>query len=218
MTDLVYVKKDDAFTDSLVIAEATDNQHRSVVRIINKQRKRLEKFGPVKFRDLKSRNSKRGRPTKVYQLNEPQATLLITYLSNGDKVDDFKEELVRQFFQMRMLLAQRKTDDWVSSRKRGMLTRREETDTIKQLVEYAKAQGSTHSDKLYVVYSSLANKFAGVRGRDTATTDQLNDLRIYEKIALNMIQEGMAAGKHYKDIYQDTKARFTTVQQMAFLA
>lgn len=216
MTDLVYVKKDDAFTDSFRIAEATNNQHESVARIIQKKRKRLEKFGPVDFTDFKS--GKRGRPIKVYQLNEPQATLLITYLDNGEKVDDFKEELVRQFFQMRRILAERQTQDWVETRRRGMLTRREETDTIKQLVDYAKAQGSTHSDKLYVVYSSLANKFAGVKGRDTATTDQLNDLRIYEKIALRMIRDGMTAGKHYKEIYKDTKARFATVQQMAFLA
>lgn len=218
MTDLVYVKKDDAFTDSLVIAEATGNMHRSVARIVQKKRARLEKFGPVEFRDLKSRNPKGGRPTKVYQLNEPQATLLITYLDNSEKVDEFKEELVRQFFQMRSLLAERKTEYWIASRRRGMLTRREETDTIKQLVDYAKAQGSTHSDKLYVVYSSLANKFAGVKGRDTATTDQLTDLRIYEKIALGMIRDGMSAGKHYKDIYKDTKQRFTEVQQMAYLA
>lgn len=216
MTDLVYVKKDDAFTDSMVIAEATDNQHESIVRILHKQRKRFERYGPLEFRQMKS--GKRGRPVNAYMLNETQATLLITYLRSSEKVDDFKEELVRQFFQMRRILAERQTQDWIETRRRGMLTRREETDTIKQLVDYAKVQGSTHSDKLYVVYSSLANKFAGVKGRDTATTDQLNDLRIYEKIALRMIQEGMTAGKHYKEIYKDTKARFATVQQMAFLA
>lgn len=30
MNELVYLKKDDAFTDSMVIAKATENQHNSV--------------------------------------------------------------------------------------------------------------------------------------------------------------------------------------------
>ena len=97
------------------------------------------------------------------------------------------------------------------------MTRHEETDVIKALVEYARQQGSEHSDKLYMVYSRLANKFAGVQIRDEATTDQLNKLSIYEGIALHMMQDGMSAGKHYKDIYQATKDRFTAVQGLAYL-
>ena len=85
-------------------------------------------------------------------------------------------------------------------------------------INYAREQGSAHSDKLYMAYSRLANKYAGIETRDTATGEQLNELSIYERIALNMMQAGMRAGKHYKAIYQDTKTRFEAVQDMAFLA
>ena len=55
---------------------------------------------------------KGGRPIKYCELNEPQVTLLISYLDNSDKVADFKVELVRQFFEMRKILAEKKTTTW----------------------------------------------------------------------------------------------------------
>lgn len=215
MNDLVFLKRNDVFTDSMIIAQATENQHESVARIIKKHGKELEKFGRLEFTDLKS--GKRGRPTKVCLLTEPQATLLITFLDNNDITIRFKVELVRQFFEMRKFIAERNTADWIATRRAGMLTRREETDVIKQLVEYAKAQGSTHPDKLYMVYSRLANRAVGISSRDNATVLQLNNLMLFENIALCMIRDGMTNGKDYKQIYQDTKKRFESVQALAFL-
>lgn len=50
----------------------------------------------VELTDLKS--GKRGRPTKVYRMNEMQATLLIPYMDNTEVVREFKIRLVEQFF------------------------------------------------------------------------------------------------------------------------
>jgi len=216
MNDLVFLKKDDAFTDSLVIAEATENQHESVVRIISKHKKRIERFGKIEFTDFKS--GKRGRPTKVYQLNEPQASLLITFLDNTDKVADFKAELVRQFYEMRKFIAERHTEDWIKTRQQSKLTRRSETDVIKQLIEYAKEQGSTHADMLYVTYSNLANKMAGIEnGRDNATTYQLSNLDLCEHVILHIIKAGIVNDLHYKEIYKNCKDRLGTIRELAYL-
>ena len=106
MGEIVYLKKDEAFTDSLVIANATNNQHKSIVRLIKQHQKRLEKFGRIEFSDLKSPNPKGGRPTTIYLLNEPQATLLISFLDNTDIVADFKVELVKEFYEMKRFLAE----------------------------------------------------------------------------------------------------------------
>lgn len=217
MNDLVYLKKNEPFTDSLVIAEQTGNQHSSVARLIKTQKKRLEKFGELRFSDLKSINPKGGRPARVYLLNEQQATLLITFLDNTDKVADFKTELVRQFYEMRQFILERQTETWEQTRHYGKLTRKAETDTIQKLVEYAKEQGSEHSDKLYVTYTKLANKMAGVDKRDEATVKQLNDLSLMENIILHIIDMGILAQKHYKDIYKDCKRRLETVKDMAFI-
>ena len=209
MDELVFIKRNDAFTDSMTIAEATDNQHKSVVALIKSHKESLESFGKIEFSDFKSTNSRRGRPVKICYLNEPQATLLITFLDNSDKVVDFKTELVRQFYAMRKILIERQTADWIETRKQGKLIRRDETNVIQRLVEYAKDQGSTHSDKLYMLYSKLANKAAGITDRNIATILQLNNLSTSELIIANAIIDGMRDGMHYKDIYKLSKERLT---------
>lgn len=215
MNDLVYLKKNDAFTDSMVIANGTGNQHHTITRIL---RKYPADFGKMEFVDLKSINPKGGRPTKVYLLNEEQATLLITYLDNTEMVRDFKKNLVHQFFEMRKFIAEKATTTWIETRKAGMLTRKAETDTIKALVEYAKEQGSTHSDKLYMTYTRLANHFAGIEKRDSATVMQLNNLSLIENMILNIIQRGICDGKHYKQIYKDCKAYIDNWQKITYLS
>lgn len=217
MNDLVYLKRNDAFTDSMVIAEATNNQHKSVVAIIRKYHKDLEDYGSLEFSDLKSLNSKRGRPTRIYQLSEEQAMLLITYLDNNEIVREFKKKLVYQFTAMRKLLAEKHTATWLETRQQGKLTRKAETDVIKQLVEYAKEQGSKHSEMLYMNYSKLANKLAGIKDRDIATVMQLNNLSLAEHVILTEVKNGIIAEIHYKQIYQNCKSRLEALKDIAYL-
>ena len=217
MEELVYLKRDEAFTDSLVIANGTGNQHATVTKTIRRYRRDFEKFGRLEFTDFVSENPKGGRPSRIYRLNEQQATLLVTFLGNSEIVRDFKVELVRQFFEMRKFIAEKQTSYWMETRQAGMLTRKSETDTIKELVEYAKEQGSTHSDMLYVTYTKLANTMTGVKNRESATVTQLNNLSIFENLIFQMIRNGMAAGLGYKDIYRECKARCQMAQQVAMI-
>lgn len=175
------VKREEAFTDSMIIADGTDNQ-----------------------------------PTKVAQLNEVQAMYLVTLLDNNEKVLDFKALLVEEFCRMRKVLAERQTEAWLESRKAGKLTRRNETDVIKELIAYAKDQGSKNADMLYMTYSKLANKIAGIKQRDLATVKQLNILDELEGMIYHVIKLGMAAGKHHKDIYKDCKRRLQWWQDCTF--
>lgn len=210
MNELVYIKRDDAFTDSKVIAEGTGVAHRKLKNTIKKHHKTIEKFG--KLSAPYEAESTGGRREQYYILNEPQAAFLITLLKNTDKVVDFKAELVRQFYEMRKLLAERHTDIWIETRKQGMLVRKDETDVIQKLVEYAKEQGSGHADMLYVTYTKLANKMAGITKRNEATTAQLNDLSTMERLIAKVVLDGMAAGVHYKEIYKNCKERLETVK------
>lgn len=217
MNEIVFLKQDDVFTDSLVIAEQTGNQHSSVTRLIRKNRETFENMGTIKFMDFKSKNPKGGRPAKVYMLNEMQATFLITLLDNTPKVIAFKAELVSQFYKMRQFILERHTIEWQETRKQGKLTRKAETDVIKQLVEYAKDQGSTHSEMLYMTYSKLANSLAEIKSRDEATVSQLNNLSIFENIILQMICNGIEEGLNYKQIYQICKSRCVDAKQIAMI-
>lgn len=214
MNELVTLQGNDIFTDSIVIAHGTNNQHESIKRTIEKNKGDMLDFGTL---PILNRKSTGGRPEQYYQLNEEQATFLITLLRNNKVVVAFKKELVRQFYNMRRFILERQSQTWIETRQQGKLTRKTETDVIQKLVEYAKQQGSSNSDKLYITYSNLANKMAGITKRDEASVMQLNNLSLIENIILNCIQVGMAMDKHYKEIYQDCKRRLETFKELAYL-
>lgn len=217
MNDLVKLKGNDVFTDSLVIAQGTGNEHESVVSLIKKYESHFRRFGGFEFTDLKS--GKRGRPTRVYSLNEPQATLLITFLDNTEVVVNFKVELVRQFYEMRRIVLERQSPHWQTTRLESKTNRRMETDEIKALVEYAKENGSKNADMYYVNLTNLANKVVGIPpdSRDVITASQLNNLILIEHIIGEIIKSGIRQGNYYKDIYQACKKQLEQFTAVAFL-
>lgn len=87
----------------------------------------------------------------------------------------------------------------------------------RKLVEYAKGQGSSHAEMLYMTYSRLANKMAGINKRDEATVMQLNNLSLMENIILHEVDLGIMRGKHYQEIYRDCKKRLEAVKDLAYL-
>jgi len=214
LNNLVSIKGNDIFTDSLVIANGTGNKHKNVKQLIVKYENDIRDFGTLAVLNGESTG---GRPEQYYQLNEEQATFLITLLRNSKVVVRFKKELVRQFYEMRKFILERQSNEWIATRYQGKLTRKAETDTIKKLVEYAKSQGSAHADKLYLTYSKLANKVAGITDRDKATISQLNNLSLIENIILHVIDSGILTDKHYKEIYQDCKKRLEMFKDLAYL-
>ena len=98
MKELVFIRGEKPFTTSLVIAEGTDNQHESIIRLIRKHLDRFERWGKIKFSRVKNENPLGGRPTVIAELNEPQTMFLISLLANTEKVINFKAELVQNFF------------------------------------------------------------------------------------------------------------------------
>lgn len=217
MYELVELKGNDVFTNSKVIAEGTENQHESVVAIIQKYEKDILDFGKLEFSDLKSGNLKGGRPIRVYYLNEEQATFVITLLRNSKVVVKFKKELVKQFYAMRRFLLEKQSQMWNDTRIANKENRLKETDVIKMLVDYAKEQGSTHSDKLYVTYTKLAKSIIG-GNRDNITASDLNNLTLVESIILQTIRIDMSMGMHYKDIYKDCKNRIEQFSDITYLS
>lgn len=214
MYELVELKGNDVFTNSKVIAEGTENQHESVVAIIKKYEKDILDFGRIDFSDFKS--GKRGQPERIYYLNEEQATFVITLLRNSKVVVKFKKEFVKQFYAMRRFILEKQTKLWNDTRIANKENRLKETDVIKLLVEYAKEQGSTHSDKLYVTYTKLAKSIIG-GNRDNITASDLNNLTLVESIILQTIRIDMSMGMHYKGIYKDCKERIERFADIAYL-
>lgn len=98
---IVIIKDGDAVTTTLAIAEGTQNDHASVIKLARTYQADLEEFGPVGFEiHLATRPQGGGTPTEFAILNEPQSTLLLTYMRNTDIVRAFKKKLVREFWEM----------------------------------------------------------------------------------------------------------------------
>lgn len=108
MTSLVTLSGGTAVTSTLIIAQNTHNEHASVIALVRKYQGDLQDFGEV---DLKSTRPERGgHPIESAELNEQQATLLLTYMRNSPIVRSFKKSLVRAFFEMAQKVKMRDSD------------------------------------------------------------------------------------------------------------
>jgi phage regulator Rha-like protein len=83
------------FTTSQAIAMGTNTEHASVLKLIRNFQKDLEEFGAVGFKIEPLQNG--GIPRQIANLNENQATLLMTFMRNSDVVVKFKVRLVKAF-------------------------------------------------------------------------------------------------------------------------
>lgn len=210
MDELVFLKNDQALTDSLTVADMFEKRHDTVLRAIENKIKTDSTqncgrcFFPSKYKDTK------GEWRKKYLMNR-DGFVFIAMGFTGAKADEWKWKYIHAFDAMEKILTERRTAEWVETRKHGMLIRKDETNVIQKLVEYAKDQGSEHADMLYMTYSKLANRIVGITNRDEATNAQLNDLSTMERLIANVVLDGMSEGIHYKEIYKQSKDRLETV-------
>lgn len=198
------------YTTSEVIAEAAGMNRRTVNRLIQTHKADLEEFGRVRFEITPLKTKGGVQSVTVYHLNEQQATLLMTYARNTETVRAFKKELVKQFYAMRSLLLERNSPIWQDTRALTKAVRKQEPDAIRELVEYATGQGSTHAARYYTSISRIANKTAGITDRDAAHVEQLTALMLIERVISDEIRAGIAAGNPYRDIFTAIQQRLTT--------
>ncbi len=216
MNELVYLKNDEAVCDSLQVAEKFHKRHSDVIRAIENLIENDSTQNCVQCFKRTVYKDDTGKSNKMYRMNRDGFSILAMGFT-GKKAMEWKWAYIKAFNQMESFIKEKTTQTWIETRQAGKLIRKAETDTIQKLVEYAKSQGSTHSDRLYTVYSKLANKMAGIQNRDEATVVQLNNLSLMENIILHVIDTGILAGRHYKEIYKDCKKRLETVKVLAYL-
>lgn len=217
MNELVYLKNDEAVCDSLQVAEKFGKEHRNVLRAIDDLLETLLKIEqPSKLFIAGKRKADDGQYHRMYLMNRDGFSLLVMGFT-GREALEWKLQYIRAFNQMESFIREKSTQMWIETRKAGKFTRKAETDTIQKLVEYAKEQGSSHAEKLYMTYSKLANKMAGINKRDEATVTQLNNLSLMENIILHEVDLGILKGKPYKEIYKDCRKRLEAVKDLAYL-
>jgi len=231
---LVKVVKDNPMVGTLSIAKGFGRKHAYVVELIDKYKSDFKSFATVKVSNpdrqkngllIKLHKTRGGgKPVVEYLLNKEQAMFLGTLFRNSRVVVDFKRELIRAFGEMERALLnlqkEKMKPEWHLARLDGKATRKDTTDVIRRFIEYAEAQGSTNADKYYMNISRMINHQlfyvdAGVVSvRDSMTNKQLMIVSVAEGVVMKALEEGMATGKAYKDIYVDAREKIRSLADL----
>lgn len=102
--------------------------------------------------------------------------------------------------------------NWRQIRQEGKQVRLAWGGCVQEFVAYARAQGSTHADKYYMAITKmeyaaleLVKAASDKHFRDSLDCFQHGQLTVVEMAAQRALAQGMAAGLHYKAIYQHCK-------------
>jgi hypothetical protein len=187
--------KKEPYTLSSIVAECTNLQHHTITRTIRKHQARFERFGKVGFK-IQALTS--GQSAKDFILNEQQATLLVTFLKNTEQVANFKENLVRAFFEMREELSKFRIQRALEKPKRKTLH-----DSIETWKNAPKHAHSTMNNLLLKAVTDmnakqLVKNRKGFNGIDSLTSEELEKYQALEDMVIAMIELNMN--------YQDIKA------------
>ena len=149
MNEIVYMKNDEAVCDSLQVAEKFEKRHDRVLRAIDNLLGTLPKNGETsKMFILSKRKADDGQFHRMYLMNRDGFSLLVMGFT-GKKALEWKLQYIKAFNQMENFIKEKSTQVWIETRRSGKLTRKDETDTIQKLVEYAKEQRSEeHTSEL----------------------------------------------------------------------
>ena len=181
--------KKEPYTTSEIIAECAEVKHDTVQSLIRNHQEDFEIYGIIGFEIRKL--DRRGRPMKIYRLNEQQATLLITYLKNTEPVRRFKMNLVKAFFEMREELSKRYLQRELEKPKRKTLT-----ESIKSWEKAPKHAYSTLTNLLLKGAtgknkSQLMQERESENGIDSLTSTELTNYQRLEDMAIAMINLNM---------------------------
>ena len=192
MEELVFIDKNNvAVCDSLQVAEKFKKRHDTVMRTIHNLRKNVE-IEKRKLFVMSNYKDNQGRTYQKYIMNRQGFTVLVMGF-NGKEAMHWKLMYSDAFDHMEEILRERSSVQWQQTRMESKKVRKLETAEIKELVQYAQAQGSKNAKKYYLALSKLANKTIGLSGgqREQASITQLNTLMLVENIIHHVVIENI---------------------------
>ena len=162
-------------------------------------------FSPVEYMD------KKGEKRPMYIMSFSQAKQVLARESKTVRKAVFKdiEKLEEKIQELMIAEINKRNTEWLSTRRKGKLVRRNETDLLAEFIFYAKEQGSKNADMYYVIFSKLVNKLVGIETgmRDKIDITVLNHIANLENIILATIEERMQNKVYYKEIYEECKTK-----------
>ena len=185
--ELTFNYKDEAFTDSRILAQGAGVEHRAVIQLITNHLDDVSEFGRVAFQMIPFETNGGIQKMKVCRLNEQQATFVISLMKNTKTVVAFKKELVKQFYKMERFI---KT--LVATRKEFPLL----TENIKLLHDNPKPYHfSNECDMINRIVTGMsAKQFRQVHGiekgksiRPYLTDEQIQLMETLQKVDVGLL-------------------------------
>lgn len=215
--ELVEVKRNEVFCDSHLVAKKFGFKHHYVVDRINRVEAIISSVKGVTGCYPKCSTEEReyrGNKYTAYLMNRDFFSFLVMRFK-GKKAIKWQLEFIAAFNAMenRILVADKNATDpqWLGQREQGKIARLEETDVIKEFVDYATEQGSKSAIFYYKHITNATYKALGLmvqrkpRLRDTMNLYEISELLLAERLAKNSLEKYMNLGRHYKDIYESVK-------------
>lgn len=155
---MIIERKEMAVVSSRVIAERFNKRHDNLLRSIQTLKVGLLKNEetPAKYFIRSDRvDDQNGERYPEYLCTRDGFSLLVMGFT-GKEALEWKLKYINAFNQMEAFIQERRSSEWLITRKQGKLIRRAETDTLANLVEYAEAQGSRNMRKQVYTVSADA--------------------------------------------------------------
>ena len=217
----IFEHRENAVVSSRIIADKFDKRHDNVLATIRETIKGiLENKGTPRDYFIRSEyQSEQNEQHYPEYLCTRDGFSLLTMGFTGAKAMEWKLKYISAFNAMENFIKERQSSEWLITRKQGKLIRRGETDTIANLIDYAKSQGSRNADRLYLVYSKLVNELVGIEAgqRDIVPFKTLSTIMFLEDMILHTVDEQIKSGSHYKDIYSLCKSNGEQIMRFAYL-
>lgn len=206
------------------------NPQKAISNIHDRNKERLDKLSiQVTAKDFRKTpqnevaypNMKPPQNDPPYTLNKNPNALNYMYTEKGiydivrksrqpiaDDFYDWVYDVIQAIKENGYYLATEKDERWLGIRQEGKDTRREETDAIKEFVEYAKEQGSNKPQWYYKHFTNLVRTKLNIPknlDREDMNQKMLMQINILEGVITMKLPKLIKTGMGYKDIYEKIK-------------
>lgn len=203
--EIVEIHDHEPFTNTLIISEGVGLGHASVIKLVRKYKTDFEEFGPLGFQiHVAKRKQGGGTALEYAELNEDQATFLMTLFRNSQTVLQFKLRLVKAFRkalkELERLNKQSNNQNWKFIRDDTKLGFKWMTENLKEVRE---AEGKEtkpyhYQNEVRMINAVLSNRFAGL-DRNALSAEDLRIMGELQRYNARLIAQNLS--------YQDRKTK-----------
>ena len=213
MVNLVELVRGEPRTTSDLVAKEFGIAH---IEMTRKLKNLSMEISIVEFEEMYKEDSRivRGREFKTYNMNRDGYMFLVMNISTK-KAHNKKLAFIKAFNEMerRLLSLTENSNDneWVKVRTQSKQLRLQQTDVIKEFVDYATTQGSKSAKFYYKHVTNATYKALDLiqhkkpKLRDTLDCMELSQLMVAENVAKKSIKKHMENGEHYKVVFELVK-------------